>query len=175
MGMNATMFRRMVMVVAPTAASPSRPTICTKTWKTSTSRKTCAPAGPPYFISRPKSSRSGRQPRRVLNSSRNSRRSRSPTATSAEVHEPATVAHPAPAIPISGNPSRPKIRTRARAMFTAVPATSIASTVQVRPRPEKNPLTAVMTSIGRAAKQRQRRYVDSSTCKAGVCPPRAIR
>ena len=56
------MFSRTVSVVAPVAASPSRPTSWTNTLNTSTSRNTCAPAGPPYFMSRPNNSRSSRQP-----------------------------------------------------------------------------------------------------------------
>ena len=108
-------------------------------------------------MSRPNSSRSSRHPLRVWNSSRYFGRKKSPSATSADVHEPVTVAHPAPAIPSSGKPARPKIRTRASATFTAVPAASIPSTVQVWPRPEKKPLTAAMTSIGSAAKHRHRK------------------
>ena len=94
------MFSRTVSVVAPAAASPSRPTSCTKTWNTSTSRNTCTPAGPPYFISRPNSSRSGRQPRQgvellaVLAAA-----AAGPRASRADAHDPATVAQPGPRDP----------------------------------------------------------------------------
>jgi hypothetical protein len=49
------------------------------------------------------------------------------------------------------------------------------STVQVWPRPEKKPLIAVITSIGNPENARQRRYLTSSSCKADVCPPSAIK
>ena len=60
-------------------------------------------------------------------------------------------------MPSSGKPARPKISTRASATFSAVPAASMPSTVHVCPPPEKKPLTAAITIIGNAAKQRQRR------------------
>ena len=86
------MFSRTVSVVAAVAASPSRPTSWTNTWKTSTSRNTCAPAGPPYLSKRPNSSRSSRQPERVLNSRRYPCERKSTRPTRADAHDPATVA-----------------------------------------------------------------------------------
>ena len=114
------MFSRTVSVVAAAAASPSRPTSWTKTWNTSTSRNTCAPAGPPYFI----------KPAEQLSLRAASRAEcRIPCGTcagagararpEADVHDPATVAQPAPAIPSSGKPARPKISTRASATLSA--------------------------------------------------------
>ena len=147
------MFSRTVSVVAPVWASPSRPTSCTKTWKTRTSRNTWHPAGPPYFISRPKSSRSSRQPDRVSEFPAVSRPEEERQRQQGRRPRPGHRRPAGAGDPHSGNPSRPKIRTCARATFTAVPAASIPSTVQVWPRPEKNPLIAAITSIGRAAKR----------------------
>ena len=48
-----------------------------------------------------------------------------------EYFEPITVDQPAPAMPISGNPARPKIMTSANTTLTAVPTASMPSTVHV--------------------------------------------
>ena len=92
------MFSRTVSVVAPAAASPSRPTSCMNTWNTSTSRNTCTPAGPPYFISRPNSSRSGRQPRQGVELAR---------GTSAAAGAPTASKRRRPR-PGHGRPARPR-------------------------------------------------------------------
>ena len=72
---------------------------------------------------------------------------------------------PAPAIPYSGKPARPKIKTRASATLTAVPAASIPSTTQVWPRPEKKPLIAAIPAS--AAPRSKTPQVNDLKCLQG--------